>query len=579
MSGRNEAKQELRFGTSGLRDLVSHMTDKEVYINTIGFLTYLKQCNKEAAGSRVALAGDYRSSTERIMKAVARGIVDSNLKVDHCGRIPSPALFYYAMQQAIPSIMVTGSHIPDDRNGVKFAKAEGEILKQEELPILNCVADVRKQINVLSPKEPHFDASGYFNSPITIPPINHAAADQYLKRYLDIFPNNCLARTTVAVYQHSAVGRDMLITLLEKLGAKVIAPHDQILLSYDDEDLHEVVSGPIDLRSEKFVPVDTEKITVKTKAVLSYLQKKYEPDFIVSMDGDSDRPLVADEQSRFLPGDQLGLLSLLYLGPQAKATFLALPVSTNDGVISKLERMGYTVRLTKIGSPYIVAEMLAAVKGTRGEHFKYTMGWEANGGFLLGSSVMINHTELPALPTRDAVLPIITVMLLAKRKRMSASQLFKTMLLPRYTIAGIVDDKTPGLEHYTAELGRQLIHRFIPKAVDIMQCNFRDKRCDIINGQGKTIQIQPGGAAYDELYIIKQELEKQFNDIGLKNIRSINFIDGIRIVFARDNVVYHLRPSGNAPEFRSYVTADTPHRAESVLRKRTLLIRLMLDTL
>jgi len=31
--------------------------------------------------------------------------------------------------------MVTGSHIPEDRNGIKYTKREGEILKHDEVGI------------------------------------------------------------------------------------------------------------------------------------------------------------------------------------------------------------------------------------------------------------------------------------------------------------------------------------------------------------------------------------------------------------------------------------------------------------
>ena len=33
---------ELKFGTSGLRDLVTEMTDLECYINTFGFIRFLQ---------------------------------------------------------------------------------------------------------------------------------------------------------------------------------------------------------------------------------------------------------------------------------------------------------------------------------------------------------------------------------------------------------------------------------------------------------------------------------------------------------------------------------------------------------
>ena len=111
---------QLRFGTSGLRGLVESMTDMECYINTRGFIDSLIGIGDIKTGDTTYIAGDLRFSTERIMIAVAKGIEDSGSKAENCGRISSPALAYYAMQKGKASIMITGSHIPEDRNGVKL---------------------------------------------------------------------------------------------------------------------------------------------------------------------------------------------------------------------------------------------------------------------------------------------------------------------------------------------------------------------------------------------------------------------------------------------------------------------------
>jgi hypothetical protein len=47
------------------------------------------------------------------------------LSAVNCGFIPSPAVALYGITREIPSIMVTGSHIPDDRNGIKFNQCNG----------------------------------------------------------------------------------------------------------------------------------------------------------------------------------------------------------------------------------------------------------------------------------------------------------------------------------------------------------------------------------------------------------------------------------------------------------------------
>src|SRR5580692_1445033 len=82
----------LTFGTSGLRGLVADITDLEAYINVKGTLRYLLASADIAANSRIALAGDLRPSTERILRASLQAIVDVDCQVEYAGRIPTPAL-------------------------------------------------------------------------------------------------------------------------------------------------------------------------------------------------------------------------------------------------------------------------------------------------------------------------------------------------------------------------------------------------------------------------------------------------------------------------------------------------------
>ena len=68
------------------------------------------------------------------------------------------------MGEGLASIMVTGSHIPDDRNGIKFNRPAGEILKEDE-------AGIKAQ----APRVPDvFDAAGALREPAELPPASPA---------------------------------------------------------------------------------------------------------------------------------------------------------------------------------------------------------------------------------------------------------------------------------------------------------------------------------------------------------------------------------------------------------------------
>lgn len=73
------------------------------------------------------------------------------------------------------------------------------------------------------------------------------------------------------------------------------------------------------------------------------------------------------------------------------------PVSSSTGVEAS-GRFAQTIR-TKIGSPSVIAAMQAA--GGR------VVGYEANGGFLLGFAATGPAGPLPPLRTPDALLPLV----------------------------------------------------------------------------------------------------------------------------------------------------------------------------
>ena len=300
------------FGTSGARGLVTAMTDRVCYVYARSFIKYCEASYK--CEHTIAIAGDLRPSTERILKALVQAGKDSSWKVVYCGRIPSPAIALYGIDKALPTIMVTGSHIPADRNGIKFNHPQGEITKKDEQGIVSQSVDF---------DESFFDAAGMLKSAPELPTIEVEAEENYLKRYPAFFGSKALSGLTIGVYQHSAVGRDIVVKVLESLGATV---------------------KPF-ARSDTFIPVDTEAIRKEDEELARDFAHKDFVDAIFSTDGDSDRPLLADDTGMWLRGDVLGILAAQALGIQRIAT----PVSCN----TSLEKSGSFEKVcrTRIGSP------------------------------------------------------------------------------------------------------------------------------------------------------------------------------------------------------------------------------------
>ncbi len=469
------AESGVAFGTSGARGLVTAMTDRVCYGYTAGFLGYLAEQGEFAPGRAVALAGDLRPSSPRILTACAQAVRDLGGEVVFCGYVPTPALALYAFGQAFSSLMVTGSHIPDDRNGIKFYRPHGEVLKTDE-------AGMSRQ-PVQFPADA-FLPDGALASPAPLPPVTDVES-AYLQRYVAYF-GAALAGLKLGVYQHSAVGRDMLVDILAALGADVV---------------------PLG-RSEKFIPVDTEAVRDEDIALARQWAREYQLDGIASTDGDSDRPLLSDHHGEWLRGDVLGVLCARALGADSVVT----PVSSNT-VLEACGAFAATAR-TRIGSPYVIAEMLkqSAQKRSR------VCGYEANGGFLLGSDIDEGGRSLSALPTRDAVLPIVAVLAAARPGRVAEAV---AALPPRVTFS-------------------ERIQNF-PTADSAALLGWLDQ-----------------GDAGAQL----ARMTQYFGALAGEAQR-IDRTDGLRVTFAGGDVI-HLRPSGNAPELRCYTEADGAVRAQEL---------------
>jgi phosphomannomutase len=188
----------VKFGTSGARGLVRDMTDSICYAYTAGFIQYLETTGDlKETGGQIAIAGDLRASTDRIMAAVAKAIHDRGYRPVNCGKIPSSAVALYGLDNKIPAIMVTGSHIPDDRNGIKYNKSTGEILKDDEAGMKSQIIDLPDI----------FDDAGMLEDPFIMEAVNHQAEALYIERWTRAFPSDFLKGKKIGLYEHSAVGR------------------------------------------------------------------------------------------------------------------------------------------------------------------------------------------------------------------------------------------------------------------------------------------------------------------------------------------------------------------------------------
>ena len=455
----------LKFGTSGLRGLANELNGLPAYAYSLAFVEMLLKAGKLQKGDKVFVGQDLRPSSPAIAALCMAAIEDAGFQPVDCGVLPTPALSHFAISQQAPCIMVTGSHIPDDRNGLKFYRNDGEIDKNDESAISAIYAAL-----------PENHAFRHLHDV----PLSSDAIDRYVKRYVDFVGLESLRGVRVGVYQHSSVARDLIIRILTELGAEAV---------------------PLG-RSDVFVPVDTEALRSEDIELLDQWAKESRFDAIVSTDGDADRPLIADEKGRFVRGDLVGAITADWLGVKTIVT----PVTSNSALEENFER----VIRTRVGSPYVIEGMAQVIASG----ISAVVGFEANGGVLLGTDISRDNRTLTALSTRDALLPILSSLGSVK------------------------------------ELGK-------PLSEIAARFHFRVALSD-------RLQNVPQEQSLAFLSLLKNEAKRsalfQMDDPIVRS----ETIDGVKLFFRSGNAI-HYRASGNAPELRCYVEASDESQAETLL--------------
>jgi phosphomannomutase len=457
---------DVKFGTSGLRGLAGDLASGAAFRHVHAFCRLLLDNGMARQGSAIFIARDRRDSSPLLAAQAMAAVRLAGFDPADCGEVPTPALAYHAFAREAACIMVTGSHIPADRNGLKFYRPGAEIDKADEAGITG-----------RAPAAPDLPAS--------IPPLGENAADTVMaawrQRHSGLLAKDALTGLAIGVHEHSSVATGFLGKLLAGFGAKVVA------------------FG----KTSAFTPVDTEAVGPEFIQLYAATLRRHGLDAIVSADADGDRPLLADENGQPVPGDLIGWLAAQWTGADAVAT----PVTSNSAIT---DATGLSVLRTRVGSPFVIEAMeRAARNGAR-----HVAGFEANGGFLLGSDCVINGVKVAALPTRDSTLPLLAALRHMRQRGLKAGNLVAD--------AGFRATASGRLQDFPAENSAVLM---------------------------KALQDPRRASAFAA---------------GQGEVAHADMTDGVRLFLANGEVM-HLRPSGNAPEMRFYAEAATKIRAAELL--------------
>ncbi len=304
---------------------------------------------------------------------------------------------------------------------------------------------------------------------------------RWRKRYRDLLPEEHLSGMRIGVHEHSSVATQFLGDLLAGFGATI----------------HRFG------KTRQFTPVDTEAVAPEFLALYAEEASAHRLDAIISADADGDRPLLAGENGQPVPGDLIGWLAAKWAGADAVAT----PVTSNSAIVDGED---VTVRRTRVGSPFVIAAMDDAIAAGA----RCVAGFEANGGFLLGSATVMNGRPVEALPTRDSTLPILAALNAMRVGRLRASELVRA-------------------SGFRATAGNRITDFPAERSAALMA-------------------------------VLREDREAGQLLSGIGAIEKVDRTDGLRFFLAGGEVL-HFRPSGNAPEMRCYAEAGSQIRANELL--------------
>jgi phosphoglucosamine mutase len=290
------------FGTSGIRRLVDRsLVELALQVGLAVGTLYEK----------VVIGRDTRTSGPALNHAVTAGLLTAGAGCCDAGIIPTPTVAFITREfQA--GIMITASHNPPQYNGLKLLNPDGSAFSASQQKTIEDI------VGGLTPVKTQWDRmqSGEVYS---------TAVEKHIARIVQDFPGGIKMKVVV----DAGCGAAYFITphLLTRLGCEVIT-------------LNCYPSG--------IFPHDVEPTQANLMGLIQAV-KNSGADLGIAHDGDADRMMAVDNKGRFIPGDKM----LAILAQESGSKDI---VTTLDASLS-IEDIGFKVRRTKVGDPYVSEEL------------------------------------------------------------------------------------------------------------------------------------------------------------------------------------------------------------------------------
>lgn len=278
--------------------------------------------------SEVLVGRDARSSSPEIFEYLCRGITDAGADVINIGLSTTPMVYFATAKHNFKaSVQITASHNPKEYNGLKISR-------ENALPVglatgLNTIRDNIANNVTIKPCETkgkivNFDVQGEYI----------AFLRQYLTNYSDLKMTIDCSNGMTGLLIHQLIGT---------------SPHY----------IYDTIDGTFP--NHEANPLDPKNIVDLQAAV-----KQNHSDIGIIFDGDGDRVMFTDENSRFIAPDLIiALLGHYFLEERDEKGNILQDIRTSKAVGEYLSPMGGKIHTWRVGRAF-AAPKLREIDGIYG---------------------------------------------------------------------------------------------------------------------------------------------------------------------------------------------------------------------
>lgn len=332
------------FGTDGIRGTANtYPMTPDIVVKVGQALGYIIKRNppRNIQRPRVVIGKDTRLPGYMVEQALTSGLNSMGIDVQLVGPLPTPAIgFLTRNMRADAGIVISASHNPFYDNGIKIFGPDGykiSSLVEDEIEELV----LNKDLNSLLVKPEKLGRAKRIED----------AEGRYIVEIKNSFPlEHTLEGMRIVLDCANGAAYKVAPSVFQELGAEVV------LLGASPDGFN------VNDKTGALYPAQM------CEAVL-----KYRADIGISLDGDADRVIMADETGRIVNGDHVLAICARHLKSKNKLpkNTIVATVMSNFGLDKAMNEIGIQVVRVQVGDKYVVEEMRkigATVGGEQSGH-------------------------------------------------------------------------------------------------------------------------------------------------------------------------------------------------------------------